>query len=446
MEIYPKSVRLQHSRKRVNAILRNIFEHKKTLSNGLILLIIAFLVVSAVSATTITTISEVSAQWETVNPLDASTANDEDFINDRGDHIIQGGDLHLTYELPFTFHFMGRNIVNITVNTNGLIELLESGESCRFWCGIWSTHSHGEHINRMDAIFASNDDLQTEDSSDYLGVFNLGDRIIVEWKGTTYDDAVAGENLPIHFQVVLHQDGNVIWNFKTMDWNRMDGDMFTGAYAREEDEEFEAGYEIKSQTSFTYDFSETPPETTSTSSTTTSTTTTTSTSTTSTTTQSPTSTTSSTSTTTSTSSTTTSTLPGTTTTTTSTTTTSLVPQPKVIILSNSIDFALAKDFFAFLRDRGFNVVRATAQDYDPYENEDSIVLGGPDAPEGVGVIVQSILSPDEQEVTREPGASKMFVKGNEKGSRVIILAGSDRTYTSAAHQDFSDTVILELET
>jgi hypothetical protein len=298
MEIYPKSVRLQHSRKRVNAILRNIFEHKKTLSNGLILLIIAFLVVSAVSATTITTISEVSAQWETVNPLDASTANDEDFINDRGDHIIQGGDLHLTYELPFTFHFMGRNIVNITVNTNGLIELLESGESCRFWCGIWSTHSHGEHINRMDAIFASNDDLQTEDSSDYLGVFNLGDRIIVEWKGTTYDDAVAGENLPIHFQVVLHQDGNVIWNFKTMDWNRMDGDMFTGAYAREEDEEFEAGYEIKSQTSFTYDFSETPPETTSTSSTTTSTTTTTSTSTTSTTTQSPTSTTSSTSTTT----------------------------------------------------------------------------------------------------------------------------------------------------
>jgi hypothetical protein len=112
-------------------------------------------------------------------------------------------------------------------------------------------------------------------------VFNLGNRIVVEWKGTTFDDAEAGENLLIHFQVVLHPDGNVEWNFKTMNWNRKDGDMFTGAYAKDEDIEFEADYEIKRQTSFKRDFSESPTDTSTTSST--STTTTTSTSTTSTT-------------------------------------------------------------------------------------------------------------------------------------------------------------------
>jgi hypothetical protein len=428
-------------RKKGERTLRKILDQKKILSNGLSLLVIVFLVItSVVNATTYTNIPEVPAQWETVNSLSASTVIDEESVNDYEDHIIQGGDLHFTYELPFTFPFMGRDIVNITVNTNGLIELLESGETCRFWCGFWSTHSHGEHINRMDAIFASNDDLEMEGSSDYLGVFNLGDKIVVEWKGTTFNDT-----LPIHFQVVLHQDGNVLWSFKTMDWNRFDGDMFTGAYAREEDVEFEAGYEIKRQASFAYDFSESSAETTTTSSTSTTTTTTTTTTSTTSTLPSPTSTTSSTSTTTSTSSTTTSTLPGTTTTTSSTTTTSLVPQTNVIILANSIDFALAKDFSAFLRSRGFNVVRAGAEDFDQYETDDSIVLGGPDAPEGVGEIVQSILNLDEQESIREPGASKMFVKGNEKGSMVIVLAGSDRNYTSAAHQDFRETVILELE-
>ncbi len=83
-------------------------------------------------------------------------------------------------------------------------------------------------------------------------------------------------------------------------------------------------------------------------------------------------------------------------------------KPKVVILSNSIDYARALDFVEFLENNGMEVIRASATDFDQYKNERFIViLGGPDAPEGVGEIVQRVLTGDEQDYLREKGNRKM---------------------------------------
>jgi parallel beta-helix repeat protein len=196
-----------------------------------------------------TTVSEVSYRWTDVNVSTATSASSGDTISDYSNYTLQDDDGYFIYELPFNFIFMERNITNISVNTNGLIELLENGENS-YENKDYGTHYDGDHLGNMDAIFASNDDLQTDDQTgNYLGVFNLGDRIVIEWNGSTYSDYNSLDN-PIHFQVVLYSDGTIEWNFKTMDWNGYDYDMFTGAYANEESLEFEAGYEIDRQTSF----------------------------------------------------------------------------------------------------------------------------------------------------------------------------------------------------
>jgi hypothetical protein len=396
--------------------------------------LVGFAITAEVSSTSYTAIPEISFQWITVDSNGASTVIDDQYVNDFQDYILQGSDDYFIYKLPFIFPFRGRNIVNISVNTNGLIELLETQELCRFWCGIWSTHYHGEYASRMDAIFASNDDLVTDGPNEYVGVFNQGDKVVVEWKGKTYQDAESGEGQQINFQVILYSDGTVTWNFKEMNWesfDNTDGDMFTGAYSKEGDLEFEADYEIKRQTSFTFDFSAAP--------TTTSTTTIPSTSTT--TTPTPTSTTATTSTSTST------TIQTTTSTTTSSTTTTILDLEvqRVVVLANSIDFSLAKNFFTYLRGQELDVLHISAENYEEHKDENLIILGGPDTPEGVGEIVQNILTINEQESIREPRSKKIYIKSSESGKILLIIAGSNRNYTAEAHHDNRELVTLELQ-
>ncbi|RMF89121.1 MAG: DUF3344 domain-containing protein, partial [Methanobacteriota archaeon] len=62
----------------------------------------------------------------------------------------------------------------------------------------------------------------------------------------------------------------------------------------------------------------------------------------------------------------------------------LPPKPRVVVLANSIDYSLASDFIQFLESKGLEVIHATADDFDQYRTQKFIViLGGPDAPEGV---------------------------------------------------------------
>lgn len=118
----------------------------------------------------------------------------------------------------------------------------------------------------------------------------------------------------------------------------------------------------------------------------------------------------------------------------------------IVILANSIDYELNSDLFGFLGNNGMNVVRATADDFDQYKNEKFVViLGGPDAPEGVGGIVREILMNSEQDQIRENENRKMYVKTNvwSQGQRVSVIAGSDRGETQKASGENKEIVAEE---
>jgi len=125
------------------------------------------------------------------------------------------------------------------------------------------------------------------------------------------------------------------------------------------------------------------------------------------------------------------------------------PQPSggdrkltAVVLANSIDFALASEFFGFLRNQGIELTYSTATEFPKNtQSKFIIILGGPDASEGVGEIVQEVLEFDEEEYLRTPGNRKMYVKTNvwnRHGQIVRVIGGSGRDFTkeeSDANQD-----------
>lgn len=156
---------------------------------------------------------------------------------DSNDYSLPGYDDDYTgHSLPFTFPFFGREITSISYNTNGLIELQESGESC-YECSDYDTHSDGDHIGNMDAIFAANDDLITG-----IIVHAYSDRVELLWGGCTYDDGYIECDAELIFKVILYQDGRVVWKFFSMDWGSSSGFMYSGLYDNEGDTEYEVPY------------------------------------------------------------------------------------------------------------------------------------------------------------------------------------------------------------
>jgi hypothetical protein len=141
-------------------------------------------------------------------------------------------DSDVEYDLPFTFPFFGRDIVKINVNTNGLIELLEAGESCSE-CGDYGTHDDGDHVtNNIDAIFAADDDLDTG-----VVIDGSSDRVQIIWLGTTHDDDFDYEEMA--FSVTLFDDGRVEWRFFDMNYGTYEYDLFSGLYDEVADVEYE---------------------------------------------------------------------------------------------------------------------------------------------------------------------------------------------------------------
>ena len=109
-------------------------------------------------------------------------------------------------------------------------------------------------------------------------------------------------------------------------------------------------------------------------------------------------------------------------------------RPEITLLSNSIDFDLGRDLVRFLDNNGMNIVRTTADTFDSKkENKFVVILGGPDAPEGIGSIVSEVLSSDEKSFIRTKGNRKMYIKTNvwTQGQVVMIIAGSDRQETQS---------------
>lgn len=108
---------------------------------------------------------------------------------------------------------------------------------------------------------------------------------------------------------------------------------------------------------------------------------------------------------------------------------------RIVVVANSIDYANAVDFVNALDSKGRPVLYVAPEELDAHNLEKFIIiLGGPDAPEGIGVQVRGLLSEKEQFQIREKGNRQMFVKTNvwRKGQVVMIIAGSHRTDTKKA--------------
>ncbi|HKZ57814.1 MAG TPA: hypothetical protein VJ024_08940, partial [Thermodesulfovibrionales bacterium] len=126
----------------------------------------------------------------------------------------------------------------------------------------------------------------------------------------------------------------------------------------------------------------------------------------------------------------------------------IAAKPRIVVLANSIDYSMATDLFGFMGNRGIEVIKASAENFHLYKSEKFIViLGGPDAPEGVGEIVKEVLSEVQVESIREEGARRRYTKTNFwiQGQRVTVIAGSDRNATMKSHEEHREDVALEAE-
>ena len=87
------------------------------------------------------------------------------------------------------------------------------------------------------------------------------------------------------------------------------------------------------------------------------------------------------------------------------TTTAGVYSPEVTILANSIDLKLAKEFVDYLEDNGITVYLVDKTNFSDYNKKlYIIILGGQEAPEGVGEIVSEILTEDEKSEIKQDKA------------------------------------------
>ncbi|WP_232460958.1 hypothetical protein [Thermococcus radiotolerans] len=116
-----------------------------------------------------------------------------------------------------------------------------------------------------------------------------------------------------------------------------------------------------------------------------------------------------------------------------------VQMPEVVILANDIDWGIKGNLLAAeLGAFGLSVRHVTADDFEAYKDSRIIViLGGPDAYDGVGGYVRQVLSPGEQSAVRN-GERGMFVKTNvwTEGQVVVVLAGQDRWGTGGKTRDY----------
>ncbi len=125
--------------------------------------------------------------------------------------------------------------------------------------------------------------------------------------------------------------------------------------------------------------------------------------------------------------------------------------PDLVILANSIDRDLSIDYTSEFPD--FDIIYVDADSFDVFKGfENILILGGPDAPEGIGEVVQTILSEDEQAFLRKSkGTGGIFARANlwTGGQTITIIAGNNRHGTRYAQLEFleelSETIESKIE-
>jgi hypothetical protein len=112
---------------------------------------------------------------------------------------------------------------------------------------------------------------------------------------------------------------------------------------------------------------------------------------------------------------------------------------KAVIISNQADLPAANYIKQLLSSAGISVTILHASDFESAKGTADviIVLGGPDAYEGVGQISAKYLSSDDQQYLRSTKGSSVVRKFSDSGKEIIIIAGNTRSETKLSSEVYS---------
>jgi hypothetical protein len=121
---------------------------------------------------------------------------------------------------------------------------------------------------------------------------------------------------------------------------------------------------------------------------------------------------------------------------------------EVIVLANTIDYANAIDFMAYLKANGLKAAHVSAIDFGTLKyGRRVIILGGHNAPEGIGDAAKMVLTDAQEQTIMAPGESIMSVKADiwAANQTVIIIAGNEAQDTSSALAANRENILSEIQ-
>ena len=111
---------------------------------------------------------------------------------------------------------------------------------------------------------------------------------------------------------------------------------------------------------------------------------------------------------------------------------------RLVIVTNDANYELAQFWINFLKAESVPLIRIKASEMDKYKKEKYLaILGGPNETEGIGDIVNQLLTKEEVNFVSQPGNSKMYLKSDvwAEGQRVIIFAGATKADVERARRN-----------
>lgn len=122
---------------------------------------------------------------------------------------------------------------------------------------------------------------------------------------------------------------------------------------------------------------------------------------------------------------------------------------QLVLVTNSVDLEMNRDLVDFLQE-SFDVIKVNVDDFDEYKSSQRIlILGGPDAYEGVGELVMEVLTPGWQEsLKKAKGKRNIYLQNNvwRTDQVVLVLAGYDREDTMTVAKEWKSPLIDILST
>ncbi|MCK4247504.1 MAG: hypothetical protein KAX04_03085 [Methanomicrobia archaeon] len=115
-------------------------------------------------------------------------------------------------------------------------------------------------------------------------------------------------------------------------------------------------------------------------------------------------------------------------------------EQRLILVANDIDYELNKETFNIIcAENDWELLRVTADQFQIYKDESFIViLGGVEAYDGIGEIVDDVLT-DPQGIKTHSSFHRFLVENYWiRFQEVVILAGEDREHTKEAVETFKD--------